>query len=373
MKVSGHSGCRREAAAQGLVTISMIDDTIEQAEYRGEALAVRGVLGGLLMGLANLVPGISGGTMLLATGVYPHFIRGIAEISTFTFRAKTLLTLACIVGAALAAVLLFAGLVGGLVVSHRWIMYSLFIGLTLGGVPILWRVVKPADALVVGAAVGGIAVMAAIAFLGPSGSGTAADGSHAYGMYFVAGLAGASAMVLPGISGGYLLLILGQYITLLTAVAAVKDGLRGGDLPMILDAMHVIVPLGSGVVIGVVGVSNLIKVLLERFARPTLGVLLGLLLGAVIGLWPFQHGVPPGEGTTFRGDRVVVDDGRLMMERTRRPIEARDYDTATFVPTARQVGVSLLFIALGFVVATMVAHLGAGRPERMTSGAPSRT
>jgi hypothetical protein len=83
--------------------------------------------------------------------------------------------------------------------------------------------------------------------------------------------------------------------------------------------------------------------------------------------------VPPGEGTTFRGDRVVVDDGRLMMERTRRPIEARDYDTATFLPTAGQVGVSLLFIALGFVVATMVAHLGAGRPERMTSGAPSRT
>ncbi|CAN5754961.1 hypothetical protein BH24ACI5_BH24ACI5_22280 [soil metagenome] len=342
----------------------MTQNTVEQAEYRGEALAARSVIGGLFMGLANLVPGISGGTMLLAVGVYPHFIGGIAEISTFTFRAKTILTLACIVGTALTAVLLFAGLMSELVVNHRWIMYSTFIGLTLGGVPVLWKMVRPADSLIVMTSIAGIAVMAAMAAIGPAGSGPAVDGSHAYAMYFVAGLAGASAMVLPGISGGYLLLILGQYITLLTAVAMVKDGLRGGDMNPILDAMHVIVPLGLGVVIGVVGVSNLIKLLLERFARPTLGVLLGLLLGAVIGLWPFQHGVAPAEGTTFRGDRVVLVDDQLIMERTRRPIAPKDFDTATFTPTAGQVGGAVLFIVLGFAISTAVAHLGSGKPSR---------
>jgi uncharacterized membrane protein len=97
------------------------------------------VIGGTLMGLANLVPGISGGTMLLAVGVYPHFINGIAQVSTVTFRATTLLTLACIVGPALLAVLLFAGAISELVVNHRWIMYSIFIGLTLGGVPVTTR------------------------------------------------------------------------------------------------------------------------------------------------------------------------------------------------------------------------------------------
>lgn len=342
----------------------MTQNTVEQAEYRGEALAARSVIGGLFMGLANLVPGISGGTMLLAVGVYPHFIGGIAEISTFTFRAKTILTLACIVGTALTAVLLFAGLMSELVVNHRWIMYSIFIGLTLGGVPVLWKMVRPADSLIVMMSIAGIAVMTAMAAIGPAGSGPAVDGSHAYAMYFVAGLAGASAMVLPGISGGYLLLILGQYITLLTAVAMVKDGLRGGDMNLILDAMHVIVPLGLGVVIGVVGVSNLIKLLLERFARPTLGVLLGLLLGAVIGLWPFQHGVAPAEGTTFRGDRVVLVDDQLIMERTRRPIAPKDFDTATFTPTAGQVGGAVLFIVLGFAISTAVAHLGSGKPSR---------
>jgi len=342
----------------------MTQNTIEQAEYRGEALAARSVIGGLFMGLANLVPGISGGTMLLAVGVYPHFIGGIAEISTFTFRAKTILTLACIVGTALMAVLVFAGIISELVVHQRWVMYSIFIGLTLGGVPVLWRMVKPADSLIVVTSIAGIAVMGAMAAIGPGGSGPAVEGGHAYAMYFVAGLAGASAMVLPGISGGYLLLVLGQYITLLTAVAMVKDGLRGGDLDMILQAMHVIVPLGIGVVIGVVGVSNLIKLLLQKFERPTLGVLLGLLLGAVIGLWPFQHGVPPAEGATFRGDRVVLVDDQLMMERTRRPIAPKDFDTAPFTPTGVQIGGALLFIALGFAISTAVAHLGSGRPGR---------
>jgi putative membrane protein len=341
----------------------MTQKTVERAEYRGEALAARAVIGGLFMGLANLVPGISGGTMLLAVGVYPHFISGIAEISTFTFRAKTMLTLACIVGPALVAVLVFAGLISELVVNHRWIMYSIFIGLTLGGVPVLWKMVKPADSVIVVTSIAGIAVMGAMAAIGPSGSGQAVDGGHAYAMYFVAGLAGASAMVLPGISGGYVLLILGQYLTLLAAVAMVKDGLRGGDVDLLLQAMHVIVPLGLGVVIGVVGVSNLIKVLLEKFERPTLGVLLGLLLGAVLGLWPFQQGVAPAEGTTFRGDRVMLADGQLLMERARRPIEPKDFDTATFTPTAVQIGGSLLFIALGFAISTAVAHLGSGKEK----------
>ena len=98
----------------------------------GATTAVRGSIGGLLMGLANLVPGLSGGTMLLAVGVYPQFIRGVAEISTFRFRRKTFVLLACIIGTMVLAIAAFAGVVKNLIIDHRWIMYSLFIGLTLG-------------------------------------------------------------------------------------------------------------------------------------------------------------------------------------------------------------------------------------------------
>jgi len=331
-----------------------------RAEYRGEALAVRSVIGGVLMGLANLVPGISGGTMLLASGVYPQFINGVAEISTFRLRRRSLLMLACIVGAAAVAFLSFAGPVSSLVVNHRWVMYSLFIGLTLGGVPVLWRMLRPADTGVVIASIVGIALMASLALVQPP-SEAAGDGSRGYALAFVAGLAGASAMVLPGISGGYLLLLLGQYVTILTAVAAFKDGLTGGDWAAVTETMHTIIPVGLGVLVGVVGVSNLVKLLLDRFERPTLGVLLGLLLGAVIGLWPFQEGRPPEVGSMFRGDRVMEINGVLTMERTGREIKPSAYETASFSPSAGQVGASIALIAAGFAASFGIALLGGAK------------
>jgi putative membrane protein len=73
------------------------------------ALALRGSLGGVLMGLANLVPGISGGTMLLATGVYPAFISGIAEVTTLRFRTRSVVLLGAVAASAAAAILLLAG------------------------------------------------------------------------------------------------------------------------------------------------------------------------------------------------------------------------------------------------------------------------
>ena len=103
------------------------------AKPDGPTIAIKGVLGGFLMGLANLVPGISGGTMLLAVGIYPQFIRGVAEVSTFRFSARTLLLLGCVACAAAVSIVGLAGIVKDLVIDHRWIMYSLFIGLTLGG------------------------------------------------------------------------------------------------------------------------------------------------------------------------------------------------------------------------------------------------
>ncbi len=153
--------------------------------------AVRSAIAGVLMGLANLVPGISGGTMLLATGVYPHVIRGVAEVSTFRFRLATLLLLGCVFVGAVAAILGLAGVAGYLVVHHRWVMYSLFIGLTLGGVPLLWRMLRPVSPSVGAWAVVGIAAMAALAVAEPGSVGSASDNATArMAMLVVAGIAG---------------------------------------------------------------------------------------------------------------------------------------------------------------------------------------
>jgi putative membrane protein len=323
---------------------------LELATVTTPLLAVRGAIGGGLMGLANLVPGVSGGTMLLAAGVYPGFIAAVAELSTLRFRLRSLVLLGAIAGTAAVAILLLAGLLKSLVVEQRWVMYSLFIGLTLGGVPLVWRLARPVTPTVFLAAGGAFAVMVLMQVTGSAGGGEASTG-----LLFVAGLAGASAMILPGVSGGYLLLLLGQYEPILGAIDLLKQGLLGAngsgfDLSLVLTSMRVVIPVGIGVVAGVVGVSNLLKWLLEHLEKPTLGVLLGLLFGAVVGLWPFQEPVEPRVGE--------VIGGRVVTEATLPAIELEDWPLRTFAPGTGQAAGALGLVALGFTATMLISRIG---------------
>ena len=321
-------------------------------------LVVRGAIGGALMGLANLVPGISGGTMLLAAGVYPDFIGSIAEVSTLRFRARSLVLLASIVGAAALGILMLAGQVRDLVIHHRYLMYSLFIGLTLGGVPLIWRMLRPAAGASWLAAAAAFALMCVMALSGGVASG---GGDGAFALLFLSGVAASSAMILPGVSGGYLLLLLGQYETILGSIDLLKSGLLGGGeagLAAILEALEVVLPLGLGVVVGVVGVSNLLRWLLARYEKATLGALLGLLLGAVVGLWPFQEARPPELGEVVDGS-VVTQSNRLDFDR-------EDWPLARFQPDAQQLGLAALMLSAGLLGTTAVGRVGSRGPESGT-------
>lgn len=312
------------------------------------------------MGLANLVPGISGGTMLLATGVYPAFISGIAEMTTLRFRAQSVVLLGSIAVTAALAILLLAGNVKTLVESHRWAMYSLFIGLTLGGIPLVWRMARPASLGMGLGALGAFGVMLALAVARTPGAG---DEPSSALLVFVSGVAASSAMILPGVSGGYLLLLLGQYESILGTIDQLKRGLLGGagcggafapDIAVILDAMNLLLPLGIGVVVGVVGVSNLLRWLLARYGKPTLGALLGLLLGAVVGLWPFQEAHPPEPGQIVRGQAAPIES---LAE-----LEPRHWPVRVFRPDAAQSATSLGLVVLGLVATTSVGRLGRETP-----------
>ena len=322
----------------------------------------RGVLGGVLMGLANLVPGISGGTMLLAAGVYPRFIGGIAEVTTLRFRVKTLSLLAAVGGSALMAIIALAGVVKGLVIDQRWVMFSLFIGLTLGGVPVVWRLLRPATAAAAASCAGGVALMALMASLQPGGA-EAGAGDRAYVMLFLAGVGGASAMILPGISGGYILLILGQYLTILGAVDDAKTALTAAGGPQweqLTEALHVFLPVGLGIVVGVVVISNLVKVLLQRFQKPTLGLLLGLLLGAVLGLWPFQQGVAPQPGDVIKGS--------VMTAEAIASLDPKDFPLERFTPSGGQWAGAVGLLVGGFLLTQAVALVGgAGESSQATT------
>ncbi len=327
-------------------------------------LVVRSVAGGLLMGLAQLVPGVSGGSMLLAAGVYPGFIGAIAELCTLRFRMRSMLLLGAIAATAGLVILLLAGRVKGLVEEQRWVIHSLFIGLTLGGVPLLWRMARPASrGLVLGAAVA-FGAMLLMAFGGTSSRGSDDAG---YGLLFVTGVAASSALILPGVNGGTLLLLLGPYQPILGSIDQLKRGLcgeaagaTGPDLSLVLDALHGVVPLGIGVAAGVVGVSNLLRWLLARFEKPTLGALLGLLLGALVGLWPFQEAAPPQPGDVVKGREVSA--------RNAASFDPEDWPLRRFDPGRAEVAGAAGLVALG-----VLATLGLGRLERQDpAGRPAR-
>ncbi len=267
---------------------------------------VRSAIGGVLMGLANLVPGVSGGTMILVTGLYDEFISSLADVTRLKFTKRNITFLVIVGCAAVVAVVALAGTLSRAVTLHRSAMFSLFIGLTLGGAPLLIRMLKGITvASVVGVAVGlGIMITVAATREEPPDKdnirAAAATGEFVinadYPRDVAAGALGMSAMVLPGISGAYMLLVLNRYETILASISVGKDyALSLGRDGNALDFLRVIIPTAIGAVISLVFLSNLLKWMLHRHEKVTLGLLLGILLGSVIGIWPFEAGSQAGD------------------------------------------------------------------------------
>lgn len=237
----------------------------------------RSLSGGFLMGLANLVPGVSGGTLILALGLYDRFIGAVADVTRLKLSRNSILFLGLVMVGAAVAILSMSGLAVSLIASHRWIMYSLFIGLALGGVPELLPLCRPLGVKSIACTAAGLGLMLFLAF----GVSTTSI-PHTIPVLMVVGALAASSMILPGISGSYILLILGMYDFVIGSLSSSE--LREDPV----GSMKVIVPVGVGAALGIALLSNLLKVLLARFSSPSHSVLLGLLLGSVFGLYPFQ-------------------------------------------------------------------------------------
>lgn len=242
----------------------------------------RVVLGGVLMGLANLVPGVSGGTMILAMGLYDRFIGALADVFRLRLSRDAIQFLALITVGAGVALVGFSGIAVALVTEQRWIMYSLFIGMTLGGAPELFAECRPLRGGVITAFLLTFAGMAALAW-GLSD----ANLPESTVVFVFMGVLGASSMILPGISGSYMLLIFGMYDVVVgsLSVSALKES------PM--DSLKVLLPVGVGAALGMALLSNVLKHLLAKHSAVTNAALAGLLVGSVLGLWPFREPVTP--------------------------------------------------------------------------------
>ena len=313
-----------------------------------------------MMGLANLVPGISGGTMLVAVGIYTRFIDAISNVTRLKITKSTIVLLGTVVLFAGIAIAGCSGLIAGLLETHRWAMYSLFIGLTWGGAPLLWRMIKESKAnattgkvfdqpVSIGFVVGMIVMagLAALQLRGAEGGG----GSTNAVMLLLGGVAGASAMILPGVSGAYLLLLLGQYDTIVNAIKDAVSAAKDANLDALMDQLSIVVPVGIGVVVGIAVVANVLRFVLHRYERATLGVLLGLLVAAPAGLYPFREGIEPKVGDVIKGQTIATAEEAA-------DVKPKDWPQRTFTPTAMRLGGSIGLIVVGLGVTLAIDRLG---------------
>ncbi len=335
---------------------------------------LRALAGGFLMGLANLVPGVSGGTMILALGLYDRFIGAIADVTRLRWRVSAFVFLG-ILGVGLAvAILGGSGVAVALVTNHRWIMYSLFIGLTLGGVPELVRLARPFTPGTLLAIAVGLGLMVAL-FLSLSEAAVPENFATLGGV----GALAASSMILPGISGSYILLIFGLYDRVIGSLSV--SALREDPL----GCLSVVGPVVLGSALGIALLSNVLRVCLARYRGPSHGLLLGLLLGSVVGLWPFQEPVHPElankpsrkaiamlvEGASFeeasakyapRFTAVEAEAWRSTYAgATKGELKRKGETLRRFEPSAKSVASALGLIVVGFLLTQALSFRGKGR------------
>lgn len=233
------------------------------------------------MGVADTVPGVSGGTVAFISGIYEELVESLARLGparltdlreggpVHFWQSINGNFLLAVFGGALIALFAVAELMNWLLNHHRVVLWAFFFGLILASVPLVlmrmrhWR---PGH-LVWGGA--GVAVGLGVTLLTP---GSTPD---ALWMVFVAGMIAISAMVLPGISGSFLLLLMNQYETMVVAVVE-------RDLLMIAT-------FGAGAVIGILSVSRLLAALYHRHHDATVALLTGFMFGSLNALWPWQE------------------------------------------------------------------------------------
>ena len=263
----------------------------ETPRPRGVAWASLTLVRGMAMGVVELVPGVSGGTMALVLGIYGELINAVD--STFAWIGRGLRRLLpggraarrgvtppfpflalLLIGMA-AAVLAGSHLVTELLSTAPGPTYAFFCGLVLASVATPWRLMErrgPAEMAV-------ILFAAAASFLA-SGLRAAEAGTPTLPFLLVCGALAVAVLVLPGVSGSFVLLALGSYGYVIERVR----GLTAGEIG---DSILPLAVFGIGVVLGLATVTRLISWLLARHRSLTLAALTGLMLGSVRALRPF--------------------------------------------------------------------------------------
>lgn len=247
---------------------------------------IKSILKGMVIGIANIIPGVSGGTMMVAMGIYDKLIHCITHLFS-EFKKSVLFLLPIIIGMGIAIVGSSFGL-EYLFANFPIQTNLLFIGLIVGGLPAIWKNVR-GNSIKIGHIIAFLVFFVLVAGLAVMGEkeGNAADLSFNVLnviKLFGVGVIASATMVIPGVSGSMVLLLMGYYNPILTAINDFIRALVALDMDGILRGFGILVPFGIGVVAGIFAIAKLIEIVFEKFPMYAYWAIIGLIVASPVAI-----------------------------------------------------------------------------------------
>ena len=244
------------------------------------------ILQGMVVGLANIIPGVSGGTMMVAMGLYDRLIHAITHLKK-EFKESMKLLIPIFAGAGIAIVAL-SRLFEFLLEQYPIPTNFAFCGLIAGSLPFILKKVK-GHTVTIGKIIPFLiffGVVILMALLGET-DGNAADVSfNLINMIklFGVGIIAAATMVVPGVSGSMMLMLLGYYDTILKVINNFVDALVTFDVNGLLTGVGILVPFGIGVVVGIFLIAKLIEFIFSKAEIHAYYAIIGLIIASPIAI-----------------------------------------------------------------------------------------
>ena len=244
------------------------------------------ILQGMVVGIANIIPGVSGGTMMVAMGLYDRLIHAITHLKS-EFKESMKLLIPIFAGAGIAIIAL-SRLFEFLLATWPIPTNFAFCGLIAGSLPFIFKKVKGHKVTVIKIIPFLIffGVVILMALLGETG-GASADVSFGFVnilKLFGVGVIAAATMVVPGVSGSMMLMLLGYYDTILKAINDFVDALVKFDMGGLATGVGILAPFGIGVVIGIFLIAKLIEFIFSKAEIHAYYGIIGLILASPIAI-----------------------------------------------------------------------------------------
>ena len=310
------------------------------------------------MGAADVIPGVSGGTIAFITGIYDQLIGSINSINGTALKlffsgkfkefwkhinGSFLVSLFCGI---LVSVLSLAGLMQYLLEHHPIQTWAFFFGLIVASSIFILRGIQGWNMKSAMFPVLGVVLGIVVCTLSPTQT------PDALWFIFLSGAIAICAMILPGISGSFILLILGKYKYIMGAITGLTTGAAVGESLVILCVFAV------GAVCGILAFSRLLHWLLARFNKETLMVLAGFIIGSLVKVWPWSN----MEAIVISQFPEIAD----MAAATQQAIPAEVL--ADYIPQVdMQIGSAVLFALIGFFLVTGIEILGKAMKHRQAA------